>query len=396
MIINNKKTIKFITYDGILEPIGDSQVLSYLKYISKDYSIKLLSYEKKNDLKNIKNLNTKKNYLKKLNVEWKILKYHDYLSFISTLHNIVNGYIDNSIDLIKKKINIFHIRGPLPGLLIIPFLYFCNIKFIFDMRGFWADEKVDRLGWAKNGFVYKFFKKIEKILLVKSNSVVCLTKDSKTILINNYKIDKNKITTIPTCVDLDYYKFKKKKYQKNINFCHLGSLESAYNVEKVIIFFNSLLKINNKINIFFYTNQNPQKLNYLIKKYNIPKKNYTIENLDKRKLISKLQYIDIGIFCCNKNFSIKGSYPTKIGEFLACGIPIICNNFNKEVFDLIVKNKIGIINEFKDQNYSIVLKKIKKMINSKKINSISRKICEEKLSIEKGTEKFLRIYKNII
>ena len=182
MSIYNKKTIKFITYDGILEPIGDSQVLSYLKYISKTHYIKLLSYEKKNDLNNIKNLNIKKNYLKKLNIEWKILKYHDYLSFISTLHNIINGYIDNLIDLIKNKIDIFHIRGPLPGLLVITFLYFFNIKFIFDMRGFWADEKVDRLGWKKNSIVYKFFKKIEKILLVKSNSVVCLTKDSKKYL----------------------------------------------------------------------------------------------------------------------------------------------------------------------------------------------------------------------
>ena len=125
------------------------------------------------------------------------------------------------------------------------------------MRGFWADEKVDRLGWKKNSIVYKFFKKIEKILLLKSNSVVCLTKDSKKILIDNYKIDKNKITIIPTCVDLDYYKFKEKRNKKNINFCHLGSLESAYNIEKIINFFNSLLKFNKKIKIFFYTNQNP-------------------------------------------------------------------------------------------------------------------------------------------
>ena len=36
------------------------------------------------------------------------------------------------------------------------------------------------------------------------------------------------------------------------------------------------------------------------------------------------------------------------------------------------------------------------MINSKKINSTSRKICEEKLSIEIGSKKFLRIYKSIL
>ena len=50
--------VLYITYDGILEPLGQSQVLNYLEKLSEDHEITLMSFEKKQDTKNI-------NYLKK-------------------------------------------------------------------------------------------------------------------------------------------------------------------------------------------------------------------------------------------------------------------------------------------------------------------------------------------
>ena len=50
------KTI-YVSYDGVLEPLGYSQIICYLKNLSKNYKITLLSYEKKKDI-NFKNQRT--------------------------------------------------------------------------------------------------------------------------------------------------------------------------------------------------------------------------------------------------------------------------------------------------------------------------------------------------
>ena len=84
-------------------------------------------------------------------IKWKIFKYYNYVKFLGTLHNIINGIIDNFFDIAFNKIDFFHIRSHIPGITIIPLMPIFNIKFIFDMRGFWVDEKVDRLGWNKKG-----------------------------------------------------------------------------------------------------------------------------------------------------------------------------------------------------------------------------------------------------
>ena len=46
----------------------------------------------------------------------------------------------------------------MPGVAALPLKKIFTFSLVFDMRGLWADEKVDRLGWKENQFKYKFFK----------------------------------------------------------------------------------------------------------------------------------------------------------------------------------------------------------------------------------------------
>ena len=54
---------------------------------------------------------------------------------------------------------------------------------------------------------------------------------------------------------------------------------------------------------------------------------------------------DVGIFFAKENYAIKASFPTKIAEFLATGIPVICNNFNKDI-SVIEEHELGILSDF--------------------------------------------------
>ena len=50
--------IYFLSYDGILNPLGYSQILQYVKILSTIGKVKLITFEKIEDLKN-KNLKNK-------------------------------------------------------------------------------------------------------------------------------------------------------------------------------------------------------------------------------------------------------------------------------------------------------------------------------------------------
>ena len=118
-------------------------------------------------------------------------------------------------------------------------------KLIFDTRGFWPDEKADRSNWNRNSKKYRFFKSFEKVCLNQADKVICLTFEAKDI----YKKimsspNSEKLEVIRTCTDTDKFKLNnnKKSGSNIINFAYLGSIDTAYDVTKVLIFFREFIK----------------------------------------------------------------------------------------------------------------------------------------------------------
>jgi hypothetical protein len=69
-------SILYITYDGVLEPLGQSQVLAYQEQLAKDFDIILMSFEKSADLNNHQLLDSMQDRISKTSIKWIIRRYH--------------------------------------------------------------------------------------------------------------------------------------------------------------------------------------------------------------------------------------------------------------------------------------------------------------------------------
>jgi len=88
-----------------------------------------------------------------------------------------------------------------------------------------------------------------------------------------------------------------------------------------------------------------------------------------------------------------GSSPTRIGEILAVGRPIICNSGVGDLDKIIIDNKIGII--VNDLSKSCMMKSVNALYNLLLDNDTSircRNFAESYYSLEKGCFKLSRIY----
>ena len=133
MFLIKKKVeeILFISYDGLLDPLGKSQILPYIIGLSeKGYKFCVISFEKNShSLKDILRL---KKYLKERNIDWY------KLSFIrgkfQGLNRIIKGSICVKYLCLTRNIKLIHLRAILPGIIYI--FSFSNKKFIYDIRSF--------------------------------------------------------------------------------------------------------------------------------------------------------------------------------------------------------------------------------------------------------------------
>ena len=387
-----KKSILYITYNGILEPLGQSQILPYIFSLSEKYNYFIYSFE------NSENINTKlyfqiKKELDDKNIVW-FFVFRRKNSNLINFFNFIKILLKSFLVLKKNNITIIHSRSFIPSIIGCILKYInSNIGLIYDIRGFWIDEKVDRLGMKKN-YIYLCLKYLDKIVYNNSDIIICLTKESARILKKKFrKIDKKVFHIIPTCADPKiFYPISKKQYSFKTTFCYMGSVGNAYNFEKVSRFVLNFLNKDKNSNFLILNNNDHYKILNILDKQKFPKDSYELLSCNREDLNNQINSIDIGCFYANENSSIKASFPTRIAEFLLAGKPILCNQFNEDIKNILDFNQVGFICNFEISNISKDLEEIKYFLKKNTYNNYCRKYAIDNLSLNFAKSKIENIY----
>ena len=397
-----KSKILYLSYDGLLEPLGESQILSYQYKIANKYNIIIVSFEKRKDLQNTTKLNLLKNNLKEKKIVWKYVLFSNNLKPISTIYNFVKGFFLIISILLINKISIIHCRGYVSFMIIYLLKFFFKFKILFDMRGFWIDERIEWNIWKKNALKYNLFKYIESKLINNANAIVSLTNDAKNQInkILNKKIKNIYFDTIHTCVDIQNYKIDNNKslYIKSdkIIFCHLGAISTRYDFDKVLWFIDEINKFK-KSELLIINQKEHQFIENKIHSSKIDRSLIKIISLDFKDVPKYLANIDFGIFFPKDGFYLNGFFPTKFAEFIASSKPIITYNINKDFDNLLNNYDVGITIKRNQKNLSNNdFKKIISYKNSEKLKFRTKKLINDHLSSNIGVKKYLNLYDKLI
>jgi hypothetical protein len=210
------KQVLYLSYDGMTDPLGQSQVLPYLAGLSKKgYRFTLVSFEKQEKLEKGKAIVEK--ICADNAIDWQPLLYTKKPPVLSTLKDIIALRKKIKTLYQQKKFELVHCRSYITMLAGEWMKKKWNVKLVFDMRGFYADERVDGKLWNLNNpvfkFIYRYFKKKEKQFLGFADYTISLTTHAKQEIhswtgITNQPVP---IQIIPCCVDLELFESRKNK-----------------------------------------------------------------------------------------------------------------------------------------------------------------------------------------
>lgn len=113
---------------------------------------------------------------------------------------------------------------------------------------------------------------------------------------------------------------------ERIKVGYLGGLQKWQNIDAILTLIESLRKINDKIFFILFTNN---KINSIVNRLdNIGSENYLVKSLDYSEVPIYLKQLDAGLLIRENSTLNKVSSPTKIAEYLAAGVPVICTKFS--------------------------------------------------------------------
>ena len=399
----------FISLDGITDPLGQSQVLPYLVGLSaKGFAISIASCEKPVNYE--KNRAVVEAICANAGINWQYCFYEQKIPLVSQRKNFTK--LKNLAHSLVKNGNIplVQCRSYLPALIGLHLNKKYNTRFIFDMRGFWADERIDGNIWKLSNpvhrFMYRYFKKQEKRLLSEADYVVTLTENAKTE-IESWQLNRlPPMKVIPCCADVNHFTIstaaEKQAVRVNLQIDkdafvlgYLGSVGTWYMTDEMLDFFVELKKIKPNALLFFVTADDKALIIQAAAQKGIAEKDILIKPAKRNEVPQFISVFNVGLFFIKPLFSKKGSSPTKLAEMLACGIPVISNRGIGDCDTIITQYNCGVvIDDFSPAAYKAAIQHIDAFIAMPPQHF--RDVALNNFSLEKGVEAYETIYQSLL
>ena len=411
--MTEKKKILFISYDGLTDPLGQSQIIPYLAGLTKyNYEFTILSCDKPHLYK--KNKEYVENFIAAFPIKWVSVPYHKDPPVLSSMFDFYQ--LKNTAKVLhkKEKFDMVHTRPGVPTLVALWLKKKYGIKFLNDVRGFWADERVDGGMWnVKNPVfkkIYSFFKQHEYECIEKSDYTTCLTYHAKTEMHSwkNISHQPIPIEVIPCSVDLQLFDPKnidqqlreKFKAELQINdddliISYLGSIGGWYLTDEMMQFCKILLDKIPRTKFLFISPHRHEIILEAAKKYDIPAERIIVKKGDRHEVPVLLSFSNYSLFFIKPCYSKISSSPTKHGEIMAMGIPIITNAGVGDVEEISEKYNAGIVlKNMNTQDFENAASQIAegKTFNKEEIITGAR----EYYNLENAIQKYLYVYKKIL
>jgi glycosyltransferase involved in cell wall biosynthesis len=410
--MNEKPNILYLSYDGMTDPLGQSQVIPYLERLSQEgYRFTLISFEK---------IIPYEKFSKKIvarladsGIEWVPLTYTKEPPVFSTLWDLMRMK-HTAYRLHKQKhFSLVHCRSYITAFVGMEMKRKLNVKFVFDMRGFYADERVEGGIWnLKNPLykiIYRFFKKKEKEFFSEADYSICLTENGRKE-IHTWKEVKNqpvRVEVIPCCADLKMFSRENvnqnqlKQLQKKLGIqeddfvlSYLGSIGTWYMLDEMLDFFRILLSKKPKSKFLFITNEPVKNIIEPAELKALHEGRFIITPAPHNEVATYLALSDCSIFFIKPVYSKQASSPTKQGEIMGMGIPYICNTGVGDVDTIMQATQSGyLVNKFTDREYARV---VDEMAARKPLYENIIKGAQQFYSLETGVKKYSQVYKKVL
>lgn len=395
--MKGKKRVLYITYDGILEPLGRSQVVPYARGLAKDMEdYAILSFEKSSDLRDAALREEMSALLEKEKIRWVPLAYHKRPPVLSTLYDIAAGSFCAYRMIKRRGCALIHVRSYVPAMIALILRKMTGIEFIFDMRGFWADERVEAGIWKEGGWLYRAAKRCEKVFLREAKATITLTDAAKTEIESRYQPGERSahIESIPTCVDLERFRLLEESSgdPDHLIVVYSGSASTWYMPEEIVEFYRKLLAFVKDAELRICTREE-DLFGKIVREKGLGGGEVAISKVGHNQMPRELQDGRVGLAFYKQGYSRKGCCPTKIGEYLACGLVVVVTKGVGDTERVLTGERAGVvIDDFTDAGYRRAIDAARSLIAEPGIRSRCREAALRYFSLQSGIEKYKKIY----
>ncbi|RYY98145.1 MAG: hypothetical protein EOO11_08890 [Chitinophagaceae bacterium] len=336
----HNKTVLYLSYDGLTDHIGQSQVLPYIvSCAERGIKFHLLTFEKAANAAKIGKI---QELLDRHGIVWHRLEFTTGRSIRFKVQDFRN-FVARAFSLTRKhRYAVIHSRSYIASCVGYLVSRRFKVKQVFDKRDFWIDAVVETGRLKTSGFphgpVYRGLRWFERNLFEKSAHIISLTHRAKEVVLGKYpQRAAEDITVIPCCVDLALFDPKAIPasetealratlgLQGSTVFGYVGSIGVAYMVNELLECFKAIKAKVPDAKLLFMVNNDREEVLRTAESAGISRTDVVVTSAPRAEMPLYISTLHYGLFFITPTFAKQATSPTKQYEMLAMGKTLITN-----------------------------------------------------------------------
>lgn len=385
----------YLTRNGLLEPLGQSQVLAYLRGLSRDYRITLITYEKDEDRSDAARMGRVHAECDRLGIRWLPQRFRPRPKVIAPALSMLR-----MVWLVRHEVKVqgaqlIHARSYIPAAVALIVSRLTGVPFIFDMRALWPEELITAGRLRRGSLLHRAIVAAERACLQRAGAVVSLTHAAVDHLDRVYPDDMagQRVAVIPTCADLDRFVPGAQRPARRVIGC-LGTVLSGWFQLDWLASFLTLAAERDPDAVFeLTTRDDPERVRAALDPDGRLVERLRIAPSTPEDVHRVLQEQTASVMFFTDGVGKLGSSPTRMAEILGCGLPVVANDGVGDVARIVRDYRVGALAQSSDpEAMATAWSELLALLDDPNLASRCRKAAEEVFSLETGTAAYARLY----
>jgi glycosyltransferase involved in cell wall biosynthesis len=401
-----KCRVLYLSYDGLGDHIGQSQILPYLlKCSGHGIDLEVLTFERKSDSDVLRDTQAK---MAERGIRWHRLKYSVGRNVLLKCYDLVRFTAAALWITLCRRCRILHGRSYVPSAVALLSHFLFGAKVIFDKRDFWIDAiiEVGRLqprSSLLHKLVYHGLRYCESLLFRRSAHIISLTQKAKGIVLELYPSrTSDDITVIPCCVDRELFDPARIEPARVIArrselglrgsrvLGYVGSIDPAYRTGDLIECFKAVRARIPDAMLLFVVNNGRDVIYALADEKGVPSEAIVVITSPRQEMPLSISLFDVGIYFLTPTYAKQAASPTKFAETLAMQRLVVTNKGVGDVEEIFSEQQCGyLVSDFRPEEYERVADWLQNDAAGRRDYDLTR------FSLDYGAAKYMQVYRKL-
>lgn len=392
----------YICYLSLEDPLVHSQVVAYLDGLARaGHTIHLLTFEPELSAERRQELASG---LAERGITWHSLRYHKRPSLPATIFDALVGAATAARLVRRHGLEVIHARSHVPAAMALIARRFARARLIFDLRGLWAEEYADAGRWREGGIPFRITKRVEAAAIRAADAMVVLTKTVRDYLFKDRPGPP--VEVIPCCADLSTIEAQadaREATRRELDagdrpvLVYVGKFTGWYMEQEMVDFFAAAREEIPDLLFVVVTQADREPALKALAARGIGEADFRITSSPPGEIGRYLAAADAGISFIRPCLSKISSSPTKIGEYLGAGLPVVSGTGIGDVDELLSADGTGVlVHEFADAAYRDAARRMAELIADPGTRESCRQLAHRELSLDEvGIPRYERVYERL-